>query len=420
VGDAGFLTDGDNSNPLLNNYASELSAINATTASNPASAGCPLATSNNASSQAAVSCYLNNVPTASITDFARHGLDSSNAFCGPFPCSVLGKQQASFGGLNPAVGSNVMYFPGGRSLYTALQLTFHRTTGDNPIRYVRKLDTTISYTVSKYKTNIAEPNGSGGDYSIMNVAESYSRPTRGYWGSSGMARTNQFTLSPTAELPHQLRLSLITQFASPLPLSVSVPQQDGGGVAGEIFRSDLTGDGTLGDLLPSTIVGSTGKYSITNQNKIITYYNSTFAGKLTPAGEALVGAGLFSGQQLVSLGAYSPLIQGLPARPATSTWLKTTDLRLSRPFQVSERVMLEPNISIFNVFNFANFGGPGNQLSGILNGAPGSSLNNASAGGFCGVSTAICTSRLDRVEAGSGTFSNGAPRQMEFGLRVTF
>ena len=420
VGDAGFLTDGDNSNPLLNNYASELSAINATTASNPASAGCPLATSNNASSQAAVSCYLNNVPTASITDFARHGLDSSNAFCGPFPCSVLGKQQASFGGLNPAVGSNVMYFPGGRSLYTALQLTFHRTTGDNPIRYVRKLDTTISYTVSKYKTNIAEPNGSGGDYSIMNVAESYSRPTRGYWGSSGMARTNQFTLSPTAELPHQLRLSLITQFASPLPLSVSVPQQDGGGVAGEIFRSDLTGDGTLGDLLPSTIVGSTGKYSITNQNKIITYYNSTFAGKLTPAGEALVGAGLFSGQQLVSLGAFSPLIQGLPARPATSTWLKTTDLRLSRPFQVSERVMLEPNISIFNVFNFANFGGPGNQLSGILNGAPGSSLNNASAGGFCGVSTAICTSRLDRVEAGSGTFSNGAPRQMEFGLRVTF
>ncbi len=420
VGDAGFLTDGDNSNPLLNNYAAELSAINATTAANPASAGCPLATSNNASSQAAVSCYLVNVPTASITDFASHGLDSSNSFCGPFPCSVLNKPQAAFGGVNPAVGSNVMYFPAGRSLYTGLQLTFHRTTGDNPFRGIRRLDTTISFSVSKYKSNIAEPNGSGGDYSIMNVAEDYNQPTKGYWGSSGLARTAQFTLNPTADLPHQLRLAMITHFASPLPLSVSIPQQNGGGVPGEIFRSDLTGDGTLGDLLPSTVVGSTGKYSTTDITKVITYYNSTFAGKLTPAGQSLVNSGLFSGQQLVLLGAYAPLVQGLPARVATATWLKTTDLRLSRPFQVGERVKLEPNISIFNVFNFANFGGPGNQLSGVLNGAPGSSLNNASVGGYCGVSTALCTSRLDRVVVGSGTYSNGAPRQMEFGLRITF
>src|SRR5208282_735156 len=102
VGDAGYLTDGDNSNPLQNNYAAELSAINATVAA----AGCGPATSTGASSQAAVNCYLQNVKTASITDFARNGLDSSNAFCGPFPCSVLGKQQAAFGGVNPAVGSN--------------------------------------------------------------------------------------------------------------------------------------------------------------------------------------------------------------------------------------------------------------------------------------------------------------------------
>ena len=176
----------------------------------------------------------------------------------------------------------------------------------------------------------------------------------------------------------------------------------------------------MGDLLPSTVVGSTGKYSTTDITKVITYYNSTFAGKLTPAGQSLVNSGLFSGQQLVLLGAYAPLVQGLPARVATATWLKTTDLRLSRPFQVGERVKLEPNISIFNVFNFANFGGPGNQLSGVLNGAPGSSLNNASVGGYCGVSTALCTSRLDRVVVGSGTYSNGAPRQMEFGLRITF
>ena len=28
--------------------------------------------------------------------------------------------------------------------------------------------------------------------------------------------------------------------------------------------------------------------------------------------------------------------------------------------------MIEPSVSLFNVFNFANFGGAGNQLSGVL------------------------------------------------------
>jgi len=96
------------------------------------------------------------------------------------------------------------------------------------------------------------------------------------------------------------------------------------------------------------------------------------------------------------------------------------DLHLSRPFQVGERVKLEPNVSVFNLFNWANFGGPGYQLSGVMNGAPGSSLNNASSGGYCGNSKTFCTARLDRVLPGSGTYATGAPRQIEFGVRITF
>jgi hypothetical protein len=46
---------------------------------------------------------------------------------------------------------------------------------------------------------------------------------------------------------------------------------------------------------------------------------------------------------------------------------------------LGERVKLEPNVSVFNAFNFANFGGAGNQLSGVPNGAPGTSLNSASS-----------------------------------------
>jgi hypothetical protein len=435
VGDSRYLTDGDNLDSTLNTYAAELSAINSTLAANPQSvaAGCPTnhpAMFAGSSSQAAVTCYLAAVPGASITDFARHGLDSSNAYCGPFPCSVLGKQQASFGGINPAVGSNIMYFPAGRSKYQAVHLAYRTATGDNPSRYVRRLEVSISYTLSKYRSNIAEPNGSGGDYSILNVAEDYNRPHQGYFGPSGMDRRHQLTFAPIADLPHGLRLSMIAHLASPLPLTAYIPQQDGGGVAGEIFRSDATGDGTVGDLLPATFIGNTGKYSTSNLTRAIAFYDTNFAGKLTPASQALANAGLFSAQQLVLLGAYLPLIQGgqpgqgqgqaLPGNFAEATWLKTMDLRLSRPFQVSERVKIEPNVAIFNVFNWANFGSAGNQLSGVLNAAPGTSLNNASSAGYCGNSTTFCTSRLDRVLAGSGTYSSAAPRQVEFGVRVTF
>jgi len=422
VGDSSLLTDGHNLNFSLNTYQAELDAINATVTP----VGCPQATFAGSSSQAAVTCYLNAVPGATITDFARHGLDSSNAFCGPFPCSVLGKvnvagqpMQASFGGINPAVGSNIMYFPGGRSQYQGLHLAY-KTSIANPTKRVQRMDIAIAYAWSRYRTNLAEPNGSGGDYSIMNVAEDYNRPHLQHWGASGMDRTHQLTFIPTAQLPHGLRLSMIAHLASPLPLSAYVPQQDGGGVAGEIFRSDISGDGTVGDLLPGTFIGSTGKYSTSNLTKAIAFYNTHFGGKLTPAGAALANAGLFTGTQLVLLDAYSPVIQGLPGHSAEATWLKTIDLRLSWPFRIGEWVKLEPNASFFNVFNFANFGGAGNQLSGVLNGAPGSSLNNASSAGYCGSSTTFCTSRLDRVLAGSGTYANGAPRQIEFGVRITF
>src|SRR4029077_15636580 len=154
VGDAGFLTDGSNINRSLNTYNAELDAINATLAANKASSGCAPALFAGSSSQAAVTCYLAAVPGATITDFARHGLDSSNAYCGPFPCSVvqtptnLRQQQASFGGINPTVGSNIMYFPGGRSQYDGLHLAY-KTSIANPARHVGRLDIAFAYAWSR-------------------------------------------------------------------------------------------------------------------------------------------------------------------------------------------------------------------------------------------------------------------------------
>ncbi len=40
--------------------------------------------------------------------------------------------------------------------------------------------------------------------------------------------------------------------------------------------------------------------------------------------------------------------------------------------------------------------------------------------GFCGGTPGLCTSRLDRITAGSGTYGYGAPRQLEFGVKIVF
>ncbi len=400
--------------------AAALAAINATVTP----FGCGPAGSAGSASQAAVQCYVTANPEASIVDFARNGLDSSNSFCGPFPCAVLGLRNAAFGGINPAVGSNLMFFPTGRTKYVGVHAAF-KTSGDRLARGIQHWDLAVSYTLSKYQSNVAAADGSGGDFSLLSRAEDYIRPHVGHFGSSGLDRRNLFTFTPSFELPHGPRLTILTQLASPLELSARLPQLNGGGVAGEIFRTDATGDGTVGDLLLGTKVGGLGGYSGSSLGKAIAVYNTTYAGRLTSAGAALVipngtTPALMTSDQLSKLGALYPFLQPVPGHNAQATWLKTIDVRLSWPFRVGERVRLEPNVSAFNVFNFANFGGAGRQLSGVLDGSPGSSLNNASSPGACGGSNAFCTSRLDRVVAGSGTYGLGAPRQLEFGVKIIF
>jgi hypothetical protein len=113
-----------------------------------------------------------------------------------------------------------------------------------------------------------------------------------------------------------------------------------------------------------------------------------------------------------------PQVQTPPAGNVGLGWLKSLDLRLARPIRFTEAVAIEPSVSMFNVFNFANFDAPSLQLSGVLDASPGRAVNNATKN--CGSIPGICTARASRVGPGSGVFSLGAPRQLEFGFRVTF
>jgi hypothetical protein len=59
--------------------------------------------------------------------------------------------------------------------------------------------------------------------------------------------------------------------------------------------------------------------------------------------------------------------------------------------------------------NFSNFDLPGLTLNGLLTGSAGQ-INGTDSVGH----------NIDRVGVGTGVYSLGAPRQIEFGLTLTF
>jgi len=179
---------------------------------------------------------------------------------------------------------------------------------------------------------------------------------------------------------------------------------------GEIFHTDVTGDGTTGDVLPGQNIGTFMRgVSPSGLNKVISAYNSSLAGKITPAGQALISAGLFTQAQLVSLGATTDTVSPAPAGEVGNDWLRIFDAKLSYPIKIKERFTIDPSVGIYNLFNFANFSiSPANRLSGILSGLAGS------------VNGTTYSDQGNRAGLGSGVFQLGSPRQIEFGLRFVF
>ncbi|MGA8214580.1 MAG: carboxypeptidase regulatory-like domain-containing protein [Candidatus Sulfotelmatobacter sp.] len=390
-------------------------------ADNGAASACfPGAGVTQANAPATVACYIatlaNTQSPASINDFANNGLDSGYVYYGGYSAPYYGLTAdtgAAFGGINPTMGSLFTNYPMGRSVYNGLQ-TEWRQRASNPFRGVSSLDLQVNYTLSRFESD------NGSDQHFTTNAWDFRNPTA-FMGPTAQDRTHQFKFGATFEFAHHgPHLSLIGGFASPQPSDLRLPTQ---GTVGEIFRSNLTGDGQTGDFLNSaaTGIGHPGTFmrSVTpgNLNAYLTNFNNTVAGTLTPAGQALVTAGLFTQAQLVTLGAVVPSVQLAPANNAGNGYYKDVDTILSWPFKFRERLTISPSVSFFNVFNFSNFG--------ILGGASFSSVTSTGLsagpgsinGTVAGVNPGSNTVRIGR---GSGVFAVGAPREAEFGLRFDF
>ena len=352
------------------------------------------------SSAAAINCAITN--GATIDDFANNGLDSGVTYLGGSPIESGGggtpDTGAAFPGINPWYGQNTMLFPVGRSVYNGLLVSLRQRSA-HLLSFVPGASFQFSYALSRFDSMAS-------DQDFINTATDIANPTR-FIGPASFDRTHQFSFGAIFTLPKALQVSLIGHFNSPLPSTLLLEDQ---GRPGEIFHTDVTGDGTTGDILPGQNIGTFNRgVSPGGLNGVINAYNSSGAGKITPAGQALISAGLFTQAQLISLGAVTDKIQTAPTGEVGNGWLHQLDTKFAFPIKFRERFVLEPSLSIFNVFNFANFAiSPSNTLSGILDGSAGS------------VNGTTYSQQANRAGLGSGVFQLGAPRQIEYGLRFVF
>jgi hypothetical protein len=286
-----------------------------------------------------------------------------------------------------------------------------------------------------YAYSLSEATNGATRTEFLNTALDKKDPTNSaYFGADGLDHRHNFTASLTTQVPFGFHIGQIWSFHTAPPLNLFMPAI---GITGSntLFTTDLLGEGgsgstPLAQVVPGTKVGAFGRSinSWSDLNAIITAYNNNSAGKLTPAGQALVNAGIFTQAQLVQLHAVSPVI---PLVPTANPWpfenFFNLDMTLSRPIKLArlhEGVELEPIAQAFNLFNNNSRGTYGGALDGSfgsLNFDYNSAANNASSN--CAVTNTVTGASVQNCLKAlelSRTRTNPVNRQFQVGIRVNF
>ena len=422
------------------NHTGDVAFFNKTAASNAinlvnSSFGCP-------AGSAGINCAV--AAGATLGNYSSAGLDSPyDAGIGAcatntsLPDGSPALNQCAFGGINPSVGGLYQYHSAGRSVYNGLDIKLAQNVS-HPFRGVKYMNFQFAYSLSRFVnsgSNTCSPTCSaGGDQDFVNNALDNRNPNA-LSGPGSLDRTHQFNIGGYADLPLGFRVGIVSHFWSPFagtPFTLPVNGGNNIGAAGGIFQTDYLGTGQVGNPLPreetSTSCGTMGgscDYSLykvgafmrqigpAGLTNAINNYNANIAGLPTPAGQALINAGLLSLANLQALGAVAQPIGVPPANNVGYGWLKDFDTTFSWVGHAwHERLTIIPSVSIFNTFNFANFDSAASILNPQLTGTPGS-INGT------GPNTAA-NPRPDRIGAGTGVFAFGAPRTIEWGLKLQF
>src|SRR6201997_308189 len=245
----------------------------------------------------------------------------------------------------------------GRSVYNAWQVRVKQDIG-HPFRGVRQLSWLANYNLSRNDSTAPDQ-----DVVFNQNAHDNFNPLH-YFGPNSLDRTHMFSFASTFEFVGGLRLTMLTRINSALSNTLTIPVQCG--CPAEIFLSDVTGDGTGGDVLPGTNVGAFGRsVEVGSLNGKINNLNGTYAGQFTPAGQAVVGSGLITASQMQQLGVVISPIQNAPSHQVGLDNFVANDIRLSYLFRLShlwhgfgEGATLQPTLDLYNVANKANFDPP--------------------------------------------------------------
>ena len=339
---------------------------------------------------------------ATIADFASNGLDSIGDQGGAPNPSI------AFPGIDPSFGLTSFLTPGGRSVYNALAITVTQRAV-HPMPGVASVNLTASYNYSHFNgtgtvvDTTTGPLASGGDQDFGENALSNTNPGR-FSGPNSLDRHQQFSIGVDAQIWKGFQFDTIAHLYSSLPLSLSLPTQG----AGDIFISDVDGDGTVGDIVPGSNVGSfmrgIGPHSI---NTLINNYNSKYANTFTPAGAAVVNSGVLTGAQLSALGGVQQRLLNAPPNQVGNDILRIWDVSLGYNFKLGERLTIQPSVHAFNVLNAANFDGPGGLGLTRLAGTLASNIVQPSAP--AANTTTAANQGAYRVGLGTGVYSFGAP-----------
>jgi hypothetical protein len=398
-----------------------------------------------------INCAIEN--GATIADYAGNGLDSPKdlnvgACNGPTGIGA----QCAFGGANPNIGPTAFLEPVARSEYNAMDVKLTQNV-HNPLPGIRYLNLQVSYTLSRFRycgssNGLASPGTPENQDQDFIDAALDNRSTCRFYGPTLLDRTNQLNFGGYADIPGHFRLGLVGHIWSPLAITPLLNDPGSAGAPGAIFVSDFTGDGTVDDPLPLGQTDATcGSYggncnyklagtgafgrslSPAGLSKAVNNYNSTIANtQITPAGQALVNAGLITAAQLVELGGtpstitytdpatQNPLPGVIPGEVGPA-WLKTVDFQIAWEKRIGERLTIQPSVGFFNIFNFRNWDASGNTLSGALSGQ-GNSINGT-FGNLLAHPNSDQT-RSNAIGTGTGVFALGAGRAIEWGLKFTF
>jgi hypothetical protein len=348
-------------------------------------------------------------PNATITieNLAGYGLDSGTVYNQNYADSYAGHTVATgaaFPGTNPNLGTGKFILPVGKSGYNALQAVLQQQK-QHPLPGILSSNLTVSYNYSKIVT--ATGGGTADQFFAGTGPWNNDNPTE-YIGRSNLDHTNELSFGGSFAVKYGVQVGAIGHFFSAPSASLTLAPQT---TQAQIFQTDLNGDGTIGDLLPGT---SPGYYEHEIKGaglaKLINTYNTQYAGTPTPAGNALINAGLLNQQQLVALGGVQQQIPQVQNSAINNPALRTFDMNASYPIKFTkfrEGLSLTPGVAMYNVFNMSNY----NALSGSLAGQPGT-VN--------GPNTFAALNSSNRITRNSGTFDQGGPRTTEFQLKLNF